>query len=51
MPLDAAHADDVARYRAGNQRLLGTFIGKVIAASGGRANPTIVRKLLLERLA
>ncbi|MCE9636438.1 MAG: glutamine--tRNA ligase/YqeY domain fusion protein [Planctomycetes bacterium] len=46
----AGHAADVARYRAGKTQLLGFFVGKVLQASGGSANPAMVRELLLARL-
>jgi len=46
----AAHPADVERYRAGKTQLLGFFVGKVIAASGGKANPAMVRELLSKRL-
>jgi glutaminyl-tRNA synthetase len=47
----AAHAADVERYRGGKTQLLGFFVGKVLAASGGRANPALARELLQRRLA
>jgi glutaminyl-tRNA synthetase len=40
----------VAEYRAGKTGLLGFFIGQVMSRSGGRANPAIVRELVLEML-
>jgi len=42
---DAAH-----RYRAGKKALLGFFVGEVMKASGGRANPALVNDLLREIL-
>jgi glutaminyl-tRNA synthetase len=44
------HAEEVDRYRAGESRLLGFFIGRVMAATGGRANPRLVDELLRDRL-
>ena len=44
------HADKVAQYRAGKTALIGFFIGQVMGASRGRANPQLVRELLDERL-
>ena len=44
------HGDKVAQYRDGKTALLGFFIGQVMAASRGRANPQLVRELLGERL-
>ena len=41
---------NVAAYRGGRSGLLGWFVGRVIKETGGRANPQLVQKLLLERL-
>ncbi len=45
-----AHPDKTALYRDGKTALLGFFVGQVIKASHGRANPQVVQKLLAERL-
>ena len=45
-----AHADKVAAYRAGKTGLLGFFVGQVMKDLGGTASPSIVNRLLLERL-
>jgi aspartyl-tRNA(Asn)/glutamyl-tRNA(Gln) amidotransferase subunit B len=45
-----AHADKVAAYRAGKTGLLGFFVGQVMKELGGTASPSIVNRLLLERL-
>lgn len=42
--------DKVAAYRAGNTNLVGLFIGRVMKASNGAADPKAVRTLLTERL-
>ena len=42
----AEHAEQAAQFRAGNQKLFGFFVGQVIRASGGRAAPEIVNRLL-----
>ncbi len=47
----AANADKVADYRAGKDKLFGFFVGQVMKASGGRANPAIVNELLRKALA
>ena len=36
----------LAQYRAGNQRLFGFFVGAVLKASNGTANPEVVNKVL-----
>jgi aspartyl-tRNA(Asn)/glutamyl-tRNA(Gln) amidotransferase subunit B len=46
----AANPDPVAEYRAGKERLLGWFVGQVMKATGGKANPQLVTELLKEKL-
>jgi Asp-tRNA(Asn)/Glu-tRNA(Gln) amidotransferase B subunit len=46
----AANPDKVAQYRGGKTALSGFFVGQVVRASQGRANPRVVQKLLAERL-
>jgi aspartyl-tRNA(Asn)/glutamyl-tRNA(Gln) amidotransferase subunit B len=46
----AANPDQVAEYRAGKERLLGWFVGQVMKATRGKANPQLVTKLLKEKL-
>ena len=47
----AANPDNVAAYRAGKVNLMGWFVGQVMKASGGKANPGLVNQLLKTRLA
>lgn len=47
----ADNPDEVADYRAGKVALRGWFVGQVMRATGGQADPTIVNRLLIERLA
>lgn len=47
----AAHPAQVEQFRAGKGSLVGFFIGKVMQASGGRADPRAVRTLVAEKLA
>jgi aspartyl-tRNA(Asn)/glutamyl-tRNA(Gln) amidotransferase subunit B len=44
------HPDEVQRYRAGKQGLIGFFIGQVMRQSKGKANPQLVRELLSKKL-
>ncbi len=44
------HPDQAARYREGQSGLLGFFVGKVMRATKGKANPELVGQLLRERL-
>ncbi|MCA9938584.1 MAG: hypothetical protein KC418_08080 [Anaerolineales bacterium] len=46
----AQNEDQVAVYRAGKTRIRGWFVGQVMQATGGKANPTLVNKLLDEQL-
>ncbi len=47
----AANADKVAEYRAGRDKLYGFFVGQVMRATQGKANPALVNELLRKRLA
>jgi aspartyl-tRNA(Asn)/glutamyl-tRNA(Gln) amidotransferase subunit B len=46
----AAAPAEVERYRGGRVGLLDVFVGRVLRASGGRANPRRVRELLEREL-
>ena len=46
----ASAPDNVAAYKNGKQGLFGWFVGQVMKASKGKANPGIVNKLLKEKL-
>ena len=46
----ADNAENVARYREGKKTLLGMFVGQVLKATGGSADPTLARKLILARI-
>ncbi|HEY0399503.1 MAG TPA: Asp-tRNA(Asn)/Glu-tRNA(Gln) amidotransferase GatCAB subunit B, partial [Acidimicrobiia bacterium] len=46
----AANPDKLAAYLDGKTALFGFFVGQVIRASRGNANPQVVQKLLTERL-
>ncbi len=47
----AEHPGDVAEYRAGKTKLLGFFMGQVMRATQGKANPKMVNELLQKKLA
>ena len=40
----------MAEYRAGKDRLFGFFVGQVMKASRGKANPKVVNDVLRRRL-
>ncbi|SFZ98705.1 Glutaminyl-tRNA synthetase [hydrothermal vent metagenome] len=42
--------DNVAKFKAGNTKLLGFFVGQVLKSTGGKANPQVVNKLVAEKL-
>ncbi|HUG74057.1 MAG TPA: Asp-tRNA(Asn)/Glu-tRNA(Gln) amidotransferase subunit GatB [Acidimicrobiia bacterium] len=42
----AEHAAEVARLRDGEERLVGFLVGKVMAASGGKADPALASELI-----
>ncbi|NOX63796.1 MAG: Asp-tRNA(Asn)/Glu-tRNA(Gln) amidotransferase subunit GatB [Chloroflexi bacterium] len=46
----AAHPDEVGRYRDGQTKLLGWFMGQVMRETRGKADPNLVRQMLMERL-
>lgn len=45
------HADKVAQYRRGKDKLFGFFVGEVMKATQGKANPAAVNGLLRAKLA
>lgn len=46
----AKNPDNVAKYRAGNDKLFGFFVGQVLKATDGKANPKVVNELVIEKL-
>ena len=46
----AANQANVDAYRGGNDKLFGFFVGQVMKASRGKANPKIVNDILREKL-
>ncbi|MEJ0062356.1 MAG: Asp-tRNA(Asn)/Glu-tRNA(Gln) amidotransferase subunit GatB [Alphaproteobacteria bacterium] len=46
----AAHADKVAEYKSGKDKLFGFFVGQVMKTTGGKANPAMLNDLLKEKL-
>ena len=47
----AANADKVAQYRSGKEQLMGWFVGQVMKATQGKANPALCGDLLKKKLA
>jgi aspartyl-tRNA(Asn)/glutamyl-tRNA(Gln) amidotransferase subunit B len=48
--LITANPSQVEKYLAGNTNLIGWFIGQIMKSTGGRANPQVVRKVLIDVL-
>jgi aspartyl-tRNA(Asn)/glutamyl-tRNA(Gln) amidotransferase subunit B len=46
----AAQPDKLAEYRAGREKLYGFFVGQVMRATRGKANPSLVNELLRKKL-
>jgi aspartyl-tRNA(Asn)/glutamyl-tRNA(Gln) amidotransferase subunit B len=46
----ARHPDQVSQYRAGRRAVAGFLVGQVMKASGGRANPAMVDRIVRARL-
>lgn len=46
----AANPEQLEQYRAGKTKLMGFFVGQVMKASGGKANPQQVNEVLKQRL-
>jgi aspartyl-tRNA(Asn)/glutamyl-tRNA(Gln) amidotransferase subunit B len=47
----AANPSQLADYRAGKDKLFGFFVGQVMKATGGKANPAQLNELLKKKLA
>ena len=47
----AANPDEVARYRDGNTKVIGFFVGQCMKAMRGQGNPRIINELLAKKLA
>ncbi|HWK45801.1 MAG TPA: Asp-tRNA(Asn)/Glu-tRNA(Gln) amidotransferase subunit GatB [Stellaceae bacterium] len=47
----AAHGDKVAEFRSGKDKLFGFFVGQVMKATEGKANPALLNDLLRRKLA
>lgn len=46
----ATNPDNVASYKAGKNNLMGWFVGQIMKASQGKANPVVVNELLKQKL-
>ena len=46
----AKNPDNVEKYKAGNEKLFGFFVGQVLKATQGKANPKVVNELVKKQL-
>lgn len=46
----AKNPDNVEKYKAGNTKLFGFFVGQVLKGTGGKANPQVVNDLVTQKL-
>lgn len=44
------HPEEVSRYKAGDQKLVGFFVGQIMKATQGKANPKVVNEILRKEL-
>ena len=47
----SANVKEAERYKGGEKKLLGFFVGQVMKATQGKANPQAVQEMLKEKLA
>lgn len=45
-----ANPDNVAKFKAGKTNVIGFFVGEIMKATKGKANPGVINKLLKEKL-
>ncbi|NOZ91120.1 MAG: glutamine--tRNA ligase, partial [Epsilonproteobacteria bacterium] len=46
----AKNPENVAKFREGNRKLLGFFVGQVLKATRGKGNPKVVNELVTQSL-
>ncbi|HEX5036215.1 MAG TPA: Asp-tRNA(Asn)/Glu-tRNA(Gln) amidotransferase subunit GatB [bacterium] len=46
----AANPKEVEKYKGGNEKILGFFVGQVMKKTGGRANPGVLNDLVKKKL-
>jgi aspartyl-tRNA(Asn)/glutamyl-tRNA(Gln) amidotransferase subunit B len=45
-----ANPGQVEEFKAGKDKLMGFFVGQVMKATGGKANPGIIQELIKKKL-
>ncbi len=48
--LVADNPKQAEQFRAGNEKIIGWFVGQVVKATQGKANPGVVNRLLKQKL-
>jgi aspartyl-tRNA(Asn)/glutamyl-tRNA(Gln) amidotransferase subunit B len=46
----ASHPAQVAEFKGGKEKVLGFFVGQVMKATGGKANPALLQELIRKKL-
>jgi aspartyl-tRNA(Asn)/glutamyl-tRNA(Gln) amidotransferase subunit B len=46
----AAHPAQVTEFKSGKEKILGFFVGQVMKATGGKANPALLQELIRKKL-
>jgi aspartyl-tRNA(Asn)/glutamyl-tRNA(Gln) amidotransferase subunit B len=46
----ASGPKQVEQFRSGNEKILGWFVGQIMKATGGKANPAAVNEILRKKL-
>ncbi len=46
----ADNPKQVEQFKSGNEKLIGWFVGQVMKASQGKANPGLVNRILKQKL-
>ena len=46
----AANPDKVKEFKSGKEKLFGFFVGQIMKASDGKANPKLVNDILKKKL-
>ncbi|MEE8499608.1 MAG: Asp-tRNA(Asn)/Glu-tRNA(Gln) amidotransferase GatCAB subunit B, partial [Kiloniellales bacterium] len=46
----AASPKQIEQFKSGNEKILGWFVGQVMKASQGKANPGLVNQILRDKL-
>jgi aspartyl-tRNA(Asn)/glutamyl-tRNA(Gln) amidotransferase subunit B len=46
----ASNPKQLAQYQSGNEKVFGYFVGQIMKATQGRANPQMVNEILREKL-